>query len=239
MLFRSLICVILGVQSIYSQKADSLRSLYLSKSLAKDINLSLYSPTFSSSSFDKQIAYSDVGITFRNEIGNFHRVQLAENYNSVGFMADGSYIGKRLYMVGTFDFQQEFKNKVSFTSLLNPFRGTPYDLADSTSSNWRVQNYCVNGKIAYELVPGALSLGLDGSINVARGAKQIDPRPKTNNNDIVFTPSLSFHRNGHIISIGGSYKMFKENVNLILYNSSESQKIYQLKGLGQIGRAHV
>ncbi len=197
------------------------------------LNFSLSSPTFSSSAFEARPEWSEVGLYTHYETGALHRVQTGESIHSMGFSSEGSFRDGRLFLYGKFNFCQEKKNRVRFTSHLEPYRGTPYDLADTLASDWKVQNYDVAGKMAYELVPGLLSMGLEGKIEVARGAKQIDPRPRTNNNSIEFTPSLSLHAGGHVLSIGGSYDLFRENMNMILYNASEPQKLYEFKGLGQ------
>lgn len=221
--------LILSTTSAFAQNSYD----YLATEFQKSTNISLNSGIFSSSIFDDRIQFSKVEISYNNESGDFHRVQTGDKITNLGFSSEGSYIGKRLYMIGKFDFTQNSNKGVRFTSMLDPYRGTPYDLADSTYSNWRSQYYRAGGKIAYELVPNLLSIGVEVMTNVSRGAKQVDPRPKTNNSNIEFSPSISLSKGSHVLSIAGGYRVFKENVDLILYNSSESQKIYEFKGLGQ------
>ena len=232
--FFNRIIGIIVLLTAYSITATSQKRYdYLTSEFNISNNVSLNSAIFSTSIFDNKIKFSNVGINYNNQSGEYHRVQTGEKISNYGFTSNGSYIGKRIFMSGSFKFSQQSNKGVRFTSLLNPYRGTPYDLADSSYSNWKSQNYYAVGKLAYELVPNLLSFGVEVATSVARGAKQVDPRPKTNNSNIEFLPSLSLSTGAHLFSIGGGYSLFKENVDLILYNSSESQKIYELKGLGQ------
>ncbi len=221
------IVILLSLVSSLSHSQNKFSSDFKRETNLGDNNI------FSSAVFFEKLKYSEIEFSYKNENGNFHRVQSPERLNSLGFNADGSYITDRLYMIGGFSFAQKYKNGLRFTSMLDPYRGTPYDIADSTYSDWKVQEYTLNGALAYEIIDNSLSFGLEATIDVARGAKQIDPRPKTNNNSISFSPSLSYFIKGHSINFGGTYKLFKENVDLILYNTIEPQKIYLLKGLGQ------
>ena len=51
---------------------------------------------------------------------------------------------------------------------------------------------------------------------------------------IGLEPTLSFNAGGAgVFSAGFTYYSYRENSNLILYDSSVPQKLYLLKGLGQ------
>jgi hypothetical protein len=184
--------------------------------------------------YSTKMEFSDISVKYKGEYGTFHRTQAGKNITGYMFDAEGAVNpSEKTYMSGGFHFSQNYKNSVSYSSIINPYRGTPYQLADSTDSNWRIQNYSMWTKLATELVEDKLSAGVFLSLDVARGAKMIDPRPKSNNNRIEAAPSLTLNLGKSRVGASFIYERLNEQTNFILYNSSESQKIFAFKGLGQ------
>lgn len=225
-------CSLLYATSVRAQN-DSIDYRYFHRELYKSTSFSFNSKIASDIINTDAIKYSDIAIGYAGEYGNYHRVQTGADINKYMFDAQGALLTKNGYMGGGFHFSQDYKQSVSFNSIIDPYRGTPYMLVDSTSSNWTVQNYSMWTKLAYDLLPQKLAIGLYMSLDVARGAKKIDPRPRSNNSNIFAAPSLSLQLGRHKIGAAIDYCSFKEVTNLILYNSSESQKVYAFKGLGQ------
>ncbi len=181
-----------------------------------------------------KLEYANIylGTEFSN--GSFHRPQEAKKYNNYLFSAEGAVNLGSFYVTGGFLFNQAYKKGIQFNSICNPFRGTPYIIADSTGGDWTMQSYQMQAKIVSPFVGDWISFGLEMGIGVDRGAKKIDPRPQSNTNNIDIYPSITIKPGGGN-AIGGSfnYSRFREDVNLMLYDSSEPQKLYLLKGMGQ------
>ena len=168
------------------------------------------------------------------ETGTFHRAQDAATKTGIFFNADGERQVGRFYLKGDFRFRQSFENDVRFASTFNPLRAMPYVIADSTGGNWKKQSYAMWADISTPIVKGLLNAGLAMDLDVGRGAKKIDPRPQAGMCRIEIKPSLSFSfLNRLSASAGFIYGLYRETSNLILYDSSQPQKLYLLKGLGQ------
>ena len=168
------------------------------------------------------------------ETGTFHRAQDADTKTGIFFNADGERQVGRFRLKGDFRFRQSFENGVRFASTFNPLRDMPYVIADSTGGNWQKQAYAMWADISTPIVQGFLNAGLAMDLDVGRGAKKVDPRPQAGMCRIEIKPSLSFIFLKHFsVSTGFIYGLYRETSNLILYDSSQPQKLYLLKGLGQ------
>ena len=168
------------------------------------------------------------------ETGTFHRAQDAETKTGVFFNADGERQVGRFRLKGDFTFRQSFENGVRFASTFDPLRAMPYVIADSTGGNWKKQDYAMWADISTPVVRGWLNAGIAMDLEVGRGAKKVDPRPQAGMCRIEIKPSLSFNcMDWFSVSAGFIYGLYRETSNLILYDSSQPQKLYLLKGLGQ------
>lgn len=177
--------------------------------------------------------FSRLELGLQGEKGAFHRPQQPADLMNYRFQADGAVRLGDYYLKGAFAFTQAFEQEVKFTSILDPYRGTPYVIADSTGGDWRKQLYDMWFSLASPTYGGHFSYGLRTSLNVGRGAKMIDPRPLSNSNSIEAVPSVTLTFGRHRLGGDFTYRRFVENANIILYNSSEAQKIYLMKGFGQ------
>lgn len=181
----------------------------------------------------QRLNYSDVKIGATGKTGDFHRPQKPKSSSMYNFCADGALNMGGFYLSAGFKFSQIFENDVKFTSILDPYRGTPYMIADSTGGDWQKQLYNMWLKVASPYYNDFVSVGISAGLDVGRGAKKTDPRPQANSNQIGVKPSVTFRLGSHSLGGNFSYRRFMENSNLMLYNSSESQKIYLMKGFGQ------
>ncbi|MDO5570447.1 MAG: hypothetical protein Q4F97_03150 [Bacteroidales bacterium] len=234
-IFIAFFCFAFAVLGSSHAKAQNNNDeLYFHRLLYKQTSFDYNSIVASDMIYSNNQEFSDIAIKYSGEYGTYHRPQTAKNQTGYIFDAQGCVIpSEKIYMGGGFHFSQNYKNSVRFNSLIDPYRGTPYQLADSTDSNWRIQNYSMWTKLATEIIDKKLSAGVFLSLNVARGAKMIDPRPKSNNNRIEAVPSLTLNLGKNRIGGAFVYERFNELTNFILYNTSETQKIYAFKGLGQ------
>ncbi len=181
-----------------------------------------------------EFSYADTWVGGEMSAGDFRRPQQPQSLYDIRFSAEGAQQVGRFYLNGGFGFRQSYQNDVRFSSVFDPLRGMPYIIADSTGGDWTKQSYDLWVDIAMPLVRNRFSAGLGVDLAVNRGAKKTDPRPQSNTNRIVLKPSLAFNMGrGGVLSAAFIWSMYKESSNLILYDASEPQKLYLLKGLGQ------
>ncbi|WP_321435743.1 DUF6850 family outer membrane beta-barrel protein [uncultured Bacteroides sp.] len=177
--------------------------------------------------------YSDVNLSYKFSKGDFRRAQQPNLSNNYLFSAEGAITMNKYYLIGGFNFKEAFERDIHFTSILDSYRGTPYIIADSTGGNWKKQTYDMWVKIASPVYFNLISFGIDGKLAVGRGAKNIDPRPQANSNSIQVSPSFTLTQGRQLLGMDFSYRRFRENSNMILYDTGNPQKIYFLKGMGQ------
>lgn len=178
-------------------------------------------------------SYSNIYVGINYKDGTFHRPQQSSSATDYLFSAEGALKMGEYRIAGGFALEQSYNKNVRFNSIIDPYRGTPYILADSTGGNWQKQSYALWAKGASPFFYNLVSVGLDLQLNVDRGSKKIDPRPQSNVNSISVAPSVTLKQNDFSLGAYIRYRRFRENSNLILYNTSEPQKIYMLKGMGQ------
>lgn len=182
---------------------------------------------------DAPVKYGEFNINYTTYTGDFHRPQQANNGNNLDFFTEGATWLNKIYVWGQFDYSRDNQKGVNFKqSIIDPYRGMPYYITDLNESNWENQFYNMRFKVNFP-ISKKIFLGLDGSYNVAQGAKQRDIR--TTNLSyalrvkpaIVYTPTKS-----HYLGIGMEYSNFKEEANPDMVNASDYQKYYELYGLG-------
>lgn len=172
-----------------------------------------------------------VGTQWAN--GAYHRTQEAKSSTHVDAKAQGGVMLGKYRVFGSIDLRQHWNRGVNYALMMEPLRDMPYQLADSTGGDWKQQQYQLQARIISPLYGKHFSWAADMKLEVGRGAKNTDPRPQDNTNRIEATPSITWHNRVLQTSLYGGYYRTRERTELMLYNSSEPQKLYLMKGLGQ------
>lgn len=166
--------------------------------------------------------------------GKLHEARQADRVTGLNFDAAGESQAGIFHLNGSFSFRQSFENGITHASTFHPTRPMPYVIADSTGGDWRKQDYRMCVDISMPVFRDVLSLGLAMGLEAGRGAKKTDPRPQAGLCSIDVSPSISLNAgSAGVLSAGFICNMYRETSNLILYDSSQPQKLYLLKGLGQ------
>jgi hypothetical protein len=167
--------------------------------------------------------------------GDFHRAQQPESTAQLLFFSEGYRPVKKGMIYGSFSYNNQQDRNIRMSDVMDPYRGTPYLLADSIGGDWKKQSYALRVKAATgPLWQGRLRLGTGIDYKVATGARQNDPRPLNTVNDITITPGITWniHRNS-TIGINGLYGAFQESISIQNKNTDRGQLLYKLLGLGQ------
>ncbi|MFA6592622.1 MAG: DUF6850 family outer membrane beta-barrel protein [Bacteroidales bacterium] len=226
----SFICLLTSITAVAEQPRNH---KILDKELSDRMTAALLTGNSSLLTAAERLEFSQIGLGFNGVNGAFRRPQQAKSSQLYSFTANGAIDLKGYYLKGNFKFGESFENDVRFNSIMDPYRGTPYIIADTSGGNWKKQLYKTDFSLASPWFGGKVSFGLKAGLDVGRGAKMIDPRPQSNSNEITLLPSFALRFGNHYMGGNLRYRRFMETVNLILYNSAESQKVYLLKGMGQ------
>lgn len=167
--------------------------------------------------------------------GDFRRAQQAESSRQLLFFSEGFHSLKKGMVYGSFQYIQQQDVNVQFSDIMDPYRGTPYLLADSVGGDWKRQSYRMQLKAASgPLLGDRIRLGMGVKYNVGTGARQNDPRPLDDVNELSLLPGFTWKVHpAHTIGVNGVYGYFKESVALENKNTNRTQYLYKLLGMGQ------
>ena len=179
-------------------------------------------------------AYNVVSLDYSYDSGSFHRKQSGSSLRDVNFDTQGALKVGKFQLWGRFAYNNIADNGTQFNTLLyDPFdERTIYNVADTVSSNWRKQSYEMEVKAAFPLLSDKLAAGLHVIYSDKLSAKQKDPRSESFRYYITLKPSLTLKTGKHVFGVNGYYSNNFERVIPTLSNSSETQPVYVLRGLG-------
>ncbi len=171
--------------------------------------------------------------TLRASDGKFRRPQQAVANRALHLSTERYQRTNSALWYGKFAFEQSTDKDIHWNSVLDPYRGTPYILADSIGGDWKKQQYSLQAKVAARpLWRERLHPAFDLSYDLATGAKQIDPRPLSNTNTLKFGPSMLWLINTkQQIGFSAHYQIFKENINIEIRQPNTAHNLYRFKGL--------
>lgn len=167
------------------------------------------------------------------EYGGLHRVQQPKSSNIYQLLTEKYQKLNNMSWYGRFSYQQAQDKDISYNLVMDPYRGTPYIMADSIGGNWTKQLFELEARTAYQKQGQKLLYGLGILYQAGMGAKQLDPRPMNYVNSLTLSPSLRWLINKRQnIGLTVSYGFRKENVSIAIRNTTNLQNLYRLKGLG-------
>ena len=167
-----------------------------------------HSENVSSIQLDDIGYYSRVGFKIATEKGSFKRPQSGNNNFGYGFYTDGGGRVAKLndtYMWGSFSYNRTKVRDAQYNAtLFDPFRGTPFYLADEYESDWIKQLFDMSFKAASPILWNRVIVGVQLDYQNGQAAKQVDPRPLTSVSKFLVKPGVTvLLSGGH--SIGAYY----------------------------------
>ncbi|EDM35423.1 hypothetical protein PBAL39_13175 [Pedobacter sp. BAL39] len=184
---------------------------------------------------DSLYALGKTQLSFASEKGDLRRIQQPESRDQFRFQSERYQpLGKSVFY-GSFSYTQRWDNEVHFSDVLDPYRGTPYLLADSVGGDWKLQLYALKLKAAApKLWNDRLVFGIGANLEVSTGARQNDPRPLNTANKLSILPAVTLALNDHsTFGLNGYYGRYQEDISLEIRNTSVNHFLYKLLGLGQ------
>lgn len=184
--------------------------------------------------YDKPFQYASLVASYEAYGGDFNRPQAGSSGSRQSLETEGNLFNGGYYLTGNFSYiRDNIRNANYNASIIDPFRGMPYIIADLNPSNWMNQHYKLQFNIATPQFYDRLSFGLAGSYIASSGAKQRDIRAENYNYNLTVKPGLVYSPSkNHHMGFDLTYSNVKEesamrNVNVYIY-----QPFYELLGLG-------
>lgn len=183
---------------------------------------------------DNSQTYTSLSGGYDMTSGNFHRVMNGEKHNTLVLKTEGGVNIKDFYFWGKFNYSRDaIKDAMFNSSLIDPYRGMPYFVADTNMSNWNNQHYDLEFKIAFPKIGDKLSVGINGEYLTSIGAKQRDIRSENYFMKLMLSPGVVYSiNNQNHIGVNFEYYSLKEESNMSNVNVYVDQPFYELRGLG-------
>ncbi|MCK9160401.1 MAG: hypothetical protein M0P00_07955 [Bacteroidaceae bacterium] len=201
--------------------------------LTKDKSSWMQSANASGLIFEDHETYNDLNIGYKWNKGIFRRPQQGEKNNNLFINTEGAINLGKTYVWGKFAFTKEKVTGSDYNaSIIDPYRGMPYYVADTNISDWKNQFYDLDFKVATPITK-SLSIGLSGSYKAQLGAKQRDPRTENRLMYLDLKPGVTYAFNEHHhLGVNLEYFSLKEESNMTNINDYVDQTYYALYGLG-------
>lgn len=183
---------------------------------------------------DNAKTYSVLSGSYNMEEGSFHRVMDGEKKNRLALKTEGGVDINNFYFWGKFNYYRDaIKDAMYNASIIDPYRGMPYAVADTNSSNWNNQHYELEFKINFPKINDNLLVGIDGQYHTSIGAKQRDIRTENYYMLLALRPGVIYSINrANSIGFNLEYFSIKEESKMSNVNTYIDQPFYQLHGLG-------
>lgn len=183
---------------------------------------------------DRPFEYSQLSAGIENYGGDFRRPQQGKSGNRQLIQTEGNLFVGDYYLSGAFSYTRDNIKQAKFNaSIIDPFRGMPYVVADLNPSDWNNQYYDMQFSVATPTFNDRWSFGLAANYKVSSAAKQRDLRAENYYYAITITPGLVYSPGkNHHIGLNLTYSNVKEQSDMSKINSDIDQVYYDLLGLG-------
>jgi len=223
-IFFTCISIFINAQEVNTPAAYELKS---TENLWRQTN------NAAGSLIDNSYNYTIVNSSYDFYNGNFHRPQQGESGKDFNFNSEGAILLDKFYVWGSFNYtQNNIKDANYNASIIDPYRGMPYIVADTNKSDWRNQHYDLRFRVA-TFPHKKVAFGIEGIYKASIGAKQRDIRTENLFYLLNLKPGIvySFDKKHHL-GLNGEYYSIKEESNMSNVNTYIDQQYYELYGLG-------
>ncbi|WP_295119722.1 DUF6850 family outer membrane beta-barrel protein [uncultured Chitinophaga sp.] len=182
---------------------------------------------------DKPTRYASVLGGYEAYGGDFRRPQQGASGNRQLVQTEGGLDAGIFYLSGKFNYTRDAVKETKFNaSIIDPYRGMPFIVADLNASDWTLQHYDLQFNAATRAF-GRWSWGLGAQYKASSGAKQRDIRTENYYYSIAVKPGVVYSLNDRQhIGFNLEYSNMKEEGSMSNVNTYVDQTYYELYGLG-------
>ncbi|HRE50284.1 MAG TPA: hypothetical protein PK339_02610 [Flavitalea sp.] len=176
----------------------------------------------------------NTGLEYFSERNRFRDAYMPERSRGFSVLSERYLSVKDWVVYGKFSFSKFEEFQTRMTSMADPYRDNPYQIADSSFGDWRKQHYLMQTKIVSPRINRYTRAGIGIRYEVLNGARQKDPRPLDKTIQIELTPSVMFDISDKWkLGVNGYYKRLREDLGISLENHLRPKEIFKLSGLGE------
>lgn len=165
--------------------------------------------------FDRMNYFNQFNFYFGHDGGSFKRTQSGLDDMKIGFNADGGGINESIggiFLWGKFDY---YRNKVKGSrfnaSLIDPFRGSSFYIADPDAGEWLNHKYDLEFKVSTRPLFDFMTVGANVAFQSDMASKQVDARGNFYAATLEVRPGVAFNFGNNIFGLNFEYIKRKEN----------------------------
>ncbi|TAJ09218.1 hypothetical protein DMA11_20460 [Marinilabiliaceae bacterium JC017] len=139
---------------------------------------------------------------------------------------------KKATVFGQFNYNNNSEASVNYTSINDPYRGTPYFLCDTlTGGQYKRETFYLKGAIALPL-SHFLDLGISSTYHMGLSYQNYDPRAKNVISHFSLSPGITYHTMNWKLGAHIHYAYYNEDIDITIVESNKTATFYSLSGLG-------
>ncbi len=174
------------------------------------------------------------GLEYFSEKNTFRDAFMPEKSRGFSVQSERYLSTNNWVIYGKFIFSKFEDFQTRMTSMADPYRDNPYQIADSSFGDWRKQHYLLQTKIVSPQINSYTRAGIGIKYEVLNGARQKDPRPLDKTIHIELTPSVMFDISRKWkLGVNGYYNRLREDLSISLENHLRPKEIFKLSGMGE------
>jgi hypothetical protein len=172
------------------------------------------------------------------EAGAHRRVQDPARRGELGVGLEGHRSTGGWHSAGAFHYRRRGDDDVRWSSVSDPFSGSPYIWSDSTGGDWGRDDVLLMGQLGSPRLPGGLLGGVALSAIWGQGARRNDPRPLFRIRDLELVPGLELERGTWTMGFTGHLGWVLEEGE-IGYFAGDDPFVYRFRGYGTFDRTQL
>ncbi|RAJ82211.1 hypothetical protein CLV59_104436 [Chitinophaga dinghuensis] len=159
-----------------------------------------------------------VSLEVKGEAGGFRYAQLPEQQTMVGFHSEGIRTLGRFRAYGHFSYSRFRDDSVSWQLQGKQDLNRPYFLAARKAGDFQRQRYLMEGRLAYELLPGKLLIGTGIYYLYNTAFRSQDPRPGTKELELIVSPDIALNTGKHTLGLTPEVGYSFEQTDIVYLN---------------------
>ena len=182
---------------------------------------------------DQTVHGNEVAVAYDHSSGDFKRLFTGDSETKYAFVTQGGSKVGGSYLWGGFGYGRINRTGTLWNAnLTDPYRETPYYMADPHLSDWKIDSYDLQMKISFPFLFGdKLAFGASVDYLAERGEKTIYPTATNSFHTIDFKPGLVYRLSPSLfVGLSGEY------FNLYEANTPNrgvlDEPVRQMRGLG-------
>ena len=164
--------------------------------------------------------------------GKYHKIDDSGRINGLNLDIYGIARLKKISFEGEVGYLSYKEHDRCWNSTLFQDKLNPFILGDDQPSNYKIDRFVINGRVAYKL-SSRIRLGLNADYNVGVMSDEADPRVETKGMRFIINPGIDFDVTDKFkVGATGGLNLFSESSSYTCLQTAVNYVFYLMSGLG-------